>query len=340
MLYKINLECKPLEALEPVPFKDIGQYSRLEKDLENILTANLFDVLFEEAQLFPIFQERPLQAEADIYAVNSTGDLVIFEIKRGVAGADAVEQILRYAQNAGTWSYQKLEDRYCKFTGKSAINCLRKDHMEAFQLEEMLEPKQFNQKQHLRVIGSAADESLVQAVDYWKRQGISIDFLPYRIFEISNQLYFEFFSLPYDRHINPGNIKAVIFDTNASWDEKSVWDMIENNKVAAYGDAKRFARYIFPRDIVFYSHVGKGIIAAAEVSSDVLSNGEDELYHEVKFLTSTPKREHGIQKAVPFADVNRILGKSFFWARTIKVPYLSRDEAQILLEALKECLGK
>jgi len=39
----------------------------------------------------PIFQERQLQPEADIYALNREGDLVIFELKRGfVAAAEVI----------------------------------------------------------------------------------------------------------------------------------------------------------------------------------------------------------------------------------------------------------
>ena len=39
--------------------------------------------------------------------------------------------------------------------------------------------------------------------------------------------------------------------------------------------------------------------------------------------------------AMPFAKVSEITGKSFFWARTIKVPYLSKDEAENLAKELK-----
>ncbi|WP_227992673.1 hypothetical protein [Shewanella sp. YLB-07] len=53
----------------------------------------------------PVFQERQWQAEADIYALNESGELVIFELKRASAGKDAVHQALRYAQDAGQWSY-------------------------------------------------------------------------------------------------------------------------------------------------------------------------------------------------------------------------------------------
>ncbi len=46
-------------------------------------------------------QERQLQSEADVYAINREGDLVIFELKRGLAGEDAVLQAIGYTQRAG-----------------------------------------------------------------------------------------------------------------------------------------------------------------------------------------------------------------------------------------------
>lgn len=63
------------------------------------------------------------------------------------------------------------------------------------------------------------------------------------------------------------------------------------------------------------------------------------LYRDVDFITSIPNRGQAL-KAMPFWKVSEITGKSFFWARTIKVPYLSKDEAENLAKELKEYLEK
>ncbi|MEP1385255.1 MAG: hypothetical protein ABJK64_15845 [Paraglaciecola sp.] len=104
MLYKIEEQAEVFEKLEPVEFKDFSSFGKLEKDLENLIANSILDVLFEDARLMPVFQERQWQAEADIYALNENGELVIFELKRASAGKDAVHQALRYAQDAGQWS--------------------------------------------------------------------------------------------------------------------------------------------------------------------------------------------------------------------------------------------
>ena len=40
------------------------------------------------------------------------------------------------------------------------------------------------------------DNDLIGAVVYWKNKGLSMDFCPYRIFEIGGDPYFEFFAMP------------------------------------------------------------------------------------------------------------------------------------------------
>ena len=194
MLYKLNLTNGKFDKIEPVAFKDFSSFGQSEKNLEALIAQNLLGVLYEDARLMPIFQERQYQAEADIYALNEQGELTIFELKRSTAGDDAVYQALRYAQDAGQWSYAQLQEKYQQFS-KSESD-LRLAHKEAFDLERPLNAKEINNRQHLVVIGSAADENLINAVDYWQKQGISISFLPYRIYELGKNSTLSFLLCP------------------------------------------------------------------------------------------------------------------------------------------------
>ena len=336
MLYKLEQDNDKISGIEPVEFKDLSSFGKLEKDLENLIATNILELLFEDAKLMPVFQERSYQAEADIYALNEKGELVIFELKRSSADYSAVQQALRYAEHAGQWSYKKLESKfrqYVKDENKSLVDV----HQEAFELEHKLEPKDFNQKQHLIIIGSAADESLISSVDYWNKNGLSIEFLPYRIYELAGEKYFEFFAPPYDKHKNPADVKGVLFDTNRTYDENGIWHMLESKRLEAYGDAKRFVSHVNEGDIVFFSHKWCGVVAAAKVKSKVYKPDNDTWYREVEFLTSVPSREDNLSY-MPFANVSEFLGKCFFWARTIKVPYLTKAEALLLVEELKTYL--
>ena len=330
MLYDIT----DSKSLTPVRYENFS----LEKDLENFLSDNLFE-LFESTPLLPIHQERRGQEEADIYALDETGNLIIFELKRNGVGADAVLQVMRYAQQSFHWNYNELNRKFFAYPSKDYLfkeMNLAEAHKNAFELDSELLPSQFNQHQKLIVIGCAGNEGLSDAVDYWKKQGVDIDFTPYRIYRINDKKFFEFFAKPYDLHENRGNERGILFDTNVSYIASAVWYMFNNKRVAAFGDTKRFVDYLAKGDTVFFSHKGKGIIAAAKVLSDrKVDDCEDAYYRDVTFLTPVPQSESDF-KALSFAAVSKLLGRRFYWARTVKVPYLSKEEANILLNALQQ----
>ncbi len=333
MLYKLNHKKDEKLNIEPIAFFDFEDLKKLEKDLENLLADNLLEKLFEDNALMPIHQEKSFENKADIYALNSKGDLVIFELKRGLVGSDAMLQILRYTQDAGLWDYDKLNQLFSKYSHEKELSI---EHKNAFELNRELTPIEFNRNQHLFVIGNAANNDLINSLEYWQKKGINVEFIPYRVYKIKDELYFEFYSKPNDIHFNPKVIKGLLFDTNRTYDENSVWEMIENNKISAYGDVKYFADYLSPNDIVFLSHRYVGIIGAAKVKSKSKANGNYERFVEVEFLTKKPIKEQGIKKSLSFSEVREILGKNFYWARTIKVPYLSKEESDLLLQHLKE----
>ncbi|MBL7092394.1 hypothetical protein ISS22_00325 [candidate division KSB1 bacterium] len=316
MLYKIGYdEQKKFASLSPIAFKDFVSFGKKEKELEDLIAKNILEVLFEESSLMPIFQEESGQARADIYALNENGELVVFELKRGSAAHGAVHQALRYTEEAGQWSYSKLEKEYQAHVRTNTE--LSKAHTEVFGLNEELEFTQFNNKQYIVVIGSAADDSLISAVDYWKNQGLSIDFLPYRIYTIDGEHYFEFFALPYDKHLNPGFVKGVLFDTNRNYNPNSIWDMIEHSTIEAYGDSKRFVEHVSPGDIVFFSHKMCGVIAAAKVKKGILKKPDDQTYaRDVEFLTPVPSRGNTI-KAIVLPVKSLFFVQKFFLTQII-----------------------
>lgn len=344
MLYKLNED----NNIEKIPFMNFSDQGKLEKDLENLLAENLTENIFEKKILMPIFQERSRQEEADIYALDENGDLVVFELKRSTAGKGSLEQLFRYVTEAGTWGYSEIEIKYKKYLDKKGyierddIN-LAERHKDVFELENQLSEDQFNNNQHMWVVGSAANDSLIRGVNFWKNKGLSIDFLPYRIYRISEELYFEFFAKPYDGHINPGNTKGIIFDTNKSYDKEgkisSLESMISQNRISAYGSRKDAVKSLKKDDLVFYYHKGKGIVAAAKVSGRRIKKEPDEWYWDVEFLTRVPK-DFNDPKAMSYKEVKKVTDQQYFMARIQKAPYLSYEEAEHLLDELKLLLGE
>jgi hypothetical protein len=334
MLYKLGQTNGVFDSLEAVPFQSV----LLEKHLEDLLAKNLLEVLFEGNELMPIFQERSQQEEADIYALNKQGDLVIFELKRDGAGSDAVHQALRYCEKAAHWNYERLQKMLAHYNKEKATS-LQREHQQNFNLEHPLEKSDFNTQQRLIVVGNAASERLTRNVDYWKSKGLLIDFIPYRIYALKNgdqiEHYFEFFSIPYDKHSNPAHIKGVLFDTCRSYKKDSIWYMCEYGRVAAFGNQAHVVSNLGKNDIVFLYHKGEGIIAAGKVIGEVKEDADERAkYRDLEWLTAKPVNGSGKLKAMTVAQIKNVLGHNFFWARTIKTPYLSKSEAEKLLEAL------
>jgi hypothetical protein len=336
MLYRIS---DNYTSLNPVEFQDFSDQGMKEKDLENLIAENLFDTIFEDGKLMPIFQERSWQEEADIYALNKDGDLFIFELKRGNAGEAALHQGLRYQQHAGKWHYGDLEDRLKKYIQQNPnyylehYQSLKTLHKENFDLDYELSENSFNVRQHLYVIGSASDNELANAIDYWRNSGLNIDFFPYRIYQINGEYYFEFFSHPYDKHINTANVKGVLFDTCESHMPGAYSDMLRGRKVAAYGDMKKFVETLNKKDYVFLYLKGKGLIGGGMVESEAKKGDNESWFRKVDFKTPIPEN-HSDMKAMPAGRIRKVLGKNFFWAKTVKVPYLDKDESEKLLNAL------
>lgn len=335
MLYKLTQSPdKHFQAIDPVPFEGLPK----EKELEDLIAQNLWDVLFENNNLMPVFQERAWQEEADIYALNRQGDLVIFELKRDSAGAGAVHQALRYCERASRCRYAKLEEMLRKYRKNDSL-LLREEHRVAFDLERSLDESQFNNRQHLVVVGTAGDTELIRNVEYWKSRGLSIEFIPYRVYRIGGEAYFEFFSLPFDQHSNPRDAKGVIFDTNRSYDEAAVWYMCERSRVAAFGDIKGIVHSFNKGDTVFLYHKGHGVVAVGEVKSDVKEDAaEDALYRDLRWLTPPPKKSSEF-RAMSAAQIKAAMGFNFWWAKTMKPPFLNKEESSKLLEAVKAALA-
>jgi len=328
MLYKYNGKDN-IEMLPSYNFEDLGG---LEKDLEDLLANNLADLYSEDGQLMPIFQERSWQSEPDLCALDKDGNLIIFELKRGIVPGDTTIQVMRYCQDYGQKSYFELAKLYKTYTGNDD---LKEAHAEAFGLDSPLQIEEFNRKQKLVVIGSSADSYLMDAIDYWRHSGIDIDYIPYRFYKIHGETYFEFFAKPYDYHINVADQKGILFDTNKTYGPNDIWDMFKNSKVSAYGSVKSCVNSFNKGDYVLYYHKGVGVVGAGIVKSSKAKEikAKEELYLDVEMITPVVTCEDDLE-CVTVAELRELLNKNFFWAKTTKVPYLSVEESKKVIDFL------
>jgi len=322
--------------LEPRPFSSIDG---TEKELENLIADNLQGLFCEESALMTIFQERKFQEEPDIIALDKQGNLVIFELKRYATESDTTLQILRYAQKYGQKKYSELETYYKNYTPQAVEN-LSEKHREVMGLKAALPPEAFNRKQRLIIIGNASDNKSLNTVNYWKEQGLDIDFIPYRFYNIDNKLHFEFFAKPYDIHINPADRKGILFDSNKSYAPDAIWNMLEKGKVSAYGSVKEYVNRFKKDDYVLLYHKGYGLVAVGVITSTdakLINSGDGEMYQSVKWCVpeNLPTCEKEL-RGLPPGELEMELRHSFFYARTDKVPYLSVDECKNVITLLQK----
>lgn len=308
MLWK--LERDDIESSSRVRVTDLASVGLKEKDLENFLSRRLSEVVSDE-HLMLIGQERPLQAEADLLALDKDGNLYIFELKRSEAKSEHLLQVLRYGQKFGRYTYAELEylARSCKELPRDG--CLAKQHAEHFEIDQ-LKPEDFNQDQVFVLVTDGADEDTVSAINYWSRRGLNVVCIPYRVYKVDGDPYLQL--QPY----NPAGETLVereptyfIVNTNETR-MPGVWkDMIDDcslGKAAAYYGRKRTVSRI-PRDAtVFLYHTGTGVIAKGKATSGFRKTsykGDDgeEFYVPLQFDWALS--EDRWQQAPSAWDINR-----------------------------------
>jgi hypothetical protein len=116
--------------------------------------------------------------------------------------------------------------------------------------------------------------------------------------------------------------------------------MCEKGRVAAFGDQAHVVSSLGKNDIIFLYHAWEGIVAAGKVTSGVKHDAKKEAsYRDLEWLTAKPVKGSGKLNVMTPGEIKKLLGHDFFWARTIKVPYLTKSESENLLKALISRIG-
>ena len=125
-----------------------------------------------------------------------------------------------------------------------------------------------------------------------------------------------------------------MFDTYA---ENEMKMMFENNVIAAWGSAKRYLDAFQRGDYVFYYKSGAGVIAVGTIADGTPMEIEDDGKQlPVAMIVSAKQLENGQWVAIPASEIHEKLGHQFFYASTRKVPFLTAEECQTLITALKD----
>lgn len=258
MLYKLDTQQIDYKKVNRVTLNDIGWK---ELDLQKLLSKHMQDLIYSN-DLMTIFNERPRQEEPDILALDKAGDLYIFELKRWSSGQENLLQVLRYGQLFGNSNYDELNEMFQKYS--SSNESLSNVHTQYFGLEadSCLKKEEFNQQQHFLIVTNGLDQKTVEAISYWKKNGLNIDGIIYWVFEVNGEYFIEFnMYSPIEGYLEYESNNYVL-NTNYSNNKQHNEDMLQEHKAAAYypGWREKIEK-LQKGDTVFLYKSGTGIVA-------------------------------------------------------------------------------
>ena len=255
MIFKLDREQNIIQRVPRSKLFDIGWK---EENFQHLLFENLEKVLQDE-ELFLIMQSKKWQEQPDLMALDSSGDLYIFELKAWESQEYNLLQALRYGQIYGQYSYGSLNELFLKFFPES------RDLLKSLNSKfgTSLTADQINRKQHFIVLTNGLDFKTRQAILYWAKSGIEIRSWVYRVYKLADDtILIEFDTFrskddPYE-DIEEG---SYILNTNYGNDPADDKDMIDKQKAAAYLDPwKRNIEKLKKGDKVFLYRSGQGIV--------------------------------------------------------------------------------
>ena len=323
MIFKID---KQLRTIAPVPYKS---YQGKEKHLEDLVKSLIGCEIFPELLVFG--NERSFQREADIFAVNERGDLVIIELKiEGHYDRGKVLQAMEYAQLFSRWQYVEMNAHFKKcYHSPKELNDVFEEHF-GYCLDET----RYNQNQRIIIISNSSDLNVVSAVEYWQRRNIDIKEYFYRMYEI------------------PGGELLFELSAERSWgiEYQSCWvntcvrhfpdaylDMVLNRKASAYGGRADAIGEWMTKGFVFLFHNGYGIIGGGKGTRKIQTadrNGEKEKMIFLDDFIHGVDPTGSIKQWISSATLREITGRDFYFPNTLVG--LSMDEGRRIYAAMKD----
>ncbi len=326
MLFEMDEEIKGFKPV--LAMNIVDSLGESEKDLENYLKEIIGDILFPQYMIFG--NERSLQKEADLFAVDNSGDLVVFELKvDGSYDRGKVYQALSYAQLFSFWRYNDMNDHFKK--------CLPKEGKELDKAFEehygyRIDASEFNKKQKIIIISHSSSKDTATITNYWKNSGVNIEEYFYRFYEVAGKKYFE---LSNELFFQQNSYNCWINTCRTHYPEAYL-DMLKHKKAATYGDRRGIIGEWMNKSYVFLYHNGYGIIGAGKGTATIMNlENEDERAIKLShFISGVDLDTEEILHSLKVSDIKELLQRNFYFPNSIVT--LSEDEAKILYEECKK----
>ena len=131
--------------------------------------------------------------------------------------------------------------------------------------------------------------------------------------------------------------KGIMFDTNKSFSKDNEDEMFNGNYIAGYGDAQRYIKSFNKDDYVLYYSKGIGVIAIGKIKSTDQIDVTDGKALTVDLIVA-PQKSCKSNKYIALspAEIKDLLKHNYYFASTIKTPFLNEGEVNKLIDALRE----
>lgn len=312
MLFKLNKTEHTVAKTTKLTLASIGWK---EEDLQKLLYNNL-DKIFPDDDLLLIMRSRYWQEEPDLMAIDSGGNLNIFELKAWESQEFNLLQALRYGQIFGQYNYDSLNQLFKKFNPSS--NHLLEIVNEKF--STALLESDINNKQNFIIITNGTDHRTRQSINYWASQGLNIQSWIYRIHKIDNEVLIEFdrFKVQ-DNPFEDISDGYYILNTNKQGGIEDEEEMLKIGKASAYFEPWKYKiENLRKGDIVFLYSSGVGIIAKGIAAGEVKKkNYRDLEEHEDEEYYQSLKSFKILENPITASEIKRIGETNFVFMQTL-----------------------
>lgn len=294
---------------------NLSRIGWIEEDLQKLLYENL-EKVFPDDDLLLIMQSRKWQEEPDLMAIDSEGNLNIFELKARESQDFNLLQALRYGQIFGQHSYELLNNLYKKFN--PSANDLLKNVNEKFSTS--LTADQINKNQKFIILTNGTDHRTRQSINYWASQGLQIQSWIYRIHKVDNHYLIEFDKFKIlDNPFEDLQGGYYILNTNRQDGIQDDEEMLKDGKAAAYFEPWKYKiENLQKGDTVFLYRSGVGIVARGIASGELKKKNyrnnpehqEEEYYQKLKDFKV-------LEKPISAAEIKRIGETNYVFMQTM-----------------------
>lgn len=157
------------------------QEGHIEKTLQDWLESNPEGIL-EENELLILGREvlTDQGARIDLLGVDSAGDVVVVELKRGRTPRDTVAQALEYAAFAERLNVNQLEEIFQTYMNDESLN-FAEHHRQHFELSTS-DAVSFNKNQRIVIVGQEIAPRIRQTSEFLNSKGVSVTCVEFAFF--------------------------------------------------------------------------------------------------------------------------------------------------------------